>query len=270
MSKNQKGRKHRAVNRTPRAAGPAPTGRHQQSHIAPQQPFRLVHRKCPQNIAGRLYFATARLHVDGEVMEFDLLASLHGIAAGEITGDYAAILTAASFSYLQQAPVENKMTMSHLGCDLTRSPASMLDSVRSFLAAGLIGRDEHGGYFYLDRYRALGGQREVEDLPPRARTAEFMSTFEPDGPVFYNKARNGGLGHHAAATWKRLKSLGSAGATPEALSASVGYTIPTIRKHLTGLARYEMVEESGGRWRATDVSQWAAAREHGLPVRSSV
>ncbi|MFD4241480.1 hypothetical protein ACFWP3_07785 [Streptomyces sp. NPDC058525] len=217
------------------------------SQIAPQQPFRLVSRERPQNIAGRLYFATARLRVDDEVMEFDLLASLYGIVSGEVTGDSAALLTAAAFSYLQQAPVENRAAVAHLGCDLTRSPAAMLDSFRAFVAAGLVGRDENGGYFHLDRQRAIGCQRDGEDVPPHAQLSESMRPVEPDGPVFYNKASVGGLGHHAAVTWKRLKAIGSAGATPEDLSTSVGYTLPTIRKHLAGLARYELAEETGGR-----------------------
>ncbi|WP_374777076.1 hypothetical protein OG756_34245 [Streptomyces sp. NBC_01310] len=270
MSKNQKGRRHRSVNRTPRPAGPAPADRPQQSQIAPRQPFHLVSRELPHNIGGRLYFATARLRVDDEVMEFDLLASLHGIVSGEVAGDCAAMLTAAAFSYLQQAPVENRTPVSHLGCDFTRSPAAMIDSVRAFVAAGLVGRDENGGYFDLDRHRAIGRQREADAVPPHARLSEVVASFEPDGPVFYNKARVGGLGHHAAATWKRLKALGSAGATPEDLSTSVGYTLPTIHRHLAGLARYALAEETGGRWRATKVSQWEAARQHGLPVRSSV
>ncbi|MFG3257320.1 hypothetical protein [Streptomyces sp. NPDC048172] len=91
---------------------------------------------------------------------------------------------------------------------------------------------------------------------------------EADGPVFTTKARDGGLGAHAARTWRELKAYGRSGATAEDLAASVGYTLPTVRKHLTGLARFGMAEETGPSWRSTAKNQWDAAAEHDLPVRS--
>ncbi|WP_461019388.1 helix-turn-helix domain-containing protein [Streptomyces daliensis] len=70
-----------------------------------------------------------------------------------------------------------------------------------------------------------------------------------DAPVFSGPARDGGLGRNAARTWERLE--GSAdGTTVDELCASVGYTAPTIRKHLSGLAEHGMAEERDGRWYA--------------------
>jgi predicted transcriptional regulator len=93
-----------------------------------------------------------------------------------------------------------------------------------------------------------------------------LESFEPAGPVFYNKARDGGLGHHAQRTWARLNQVGAA--TVEELSETVGYTPATILKHLQGLERYSMAKlRSGGAWAATGKSQWSAAKEHSLPDR---
>ncbi|MGW7519918.1 hypothetical protein ACWGJ2_30505, partial [Streptomyces sp. NPDC054796] len=70
-----------------------------------------------------------------------------------------------------------------------------------------------------------------------------------DAAVFSGPARDGGLGRNAARTWERLE--GSAdGTTVDELCVSVGYTAPTIRKHLSGLAKHGMAEERDGRWYA--------------------
>ena len=86
--------------------------------------------------------------------------------------------------------------------------------------------------------------------------------------MFATKVRDGGLGQHAARTWCELKASSGPGTTAEDLAASVGFTLPTIRKHLSGLARYGMAEESADGWRPTAKSQWDVAAEHGLPVRT--
>lgn len=91
---------------------------------------------------------------------------------------------------------------------------------------------------------------------------------EPAGPVFYNSARNGGLGLHAARTWRQLDAAGSAGVSVDELCAAAGYQAPTITKHLKGLARYGLAEQHGDRWQPTGRSQWEAAAQHGLPVRA--
>lgn len=100
----------------------------------------LVHRSQPELIDGRLYMATARMRMDKEVMEFDLLASLHAIATGKLTGECADILAATAFLYVQQAP------MPLPACDLTTSPAAMIDSFRRLINDGFVGCDEYGGY----------------------------------------------------------------------------------------------------------------------------
>ncbi|WP_328580988.1 hypothetical protein [Streptomyces sp. NBC_00370] len=113
-------------------------------------------------------------------------------------------------------------------------------------------------------------------IPPPAHTAtsepqgpgEPAAQEEPAGPVFYNSARNGGLGLHAAKTWRELNTAGASGVSVDELSAAAGYQAPTITKHLKGLARYGLAEQNGDRWQPTGRSQWEAAAQHGLPVRA--
>lgn len=117
--------------------------------------------------------------------------------------------------------------------------------------------------------RNLGYKRlPTQPTQPTVRSVlQKLASFEPAGPVFYNKARDGGLGHHAQRTWDRLKELRPRGATVEDLCETVGYTERTINKHLEGLSRYGLAEQQGDRWVATGKSQWAAAKEYSLPDR---
>ena len=96
----------------------------------------------------------------------------------------------------------------------------------------------------------------------------MLAFWEADGPVFYNSATNGGLGHHAARTWRQLRVYGAEGATVGDLCASVGYQARTILKHLSGLARYGLAVQEGERWHSTGKSQEAAADEHNLRRRT--
>ncbi|MEU3657881.1 hypothetical protein AB0E67_35080 [Streptomyces sp. NPDC032161] len=109
----------------------------------PQQlpQFPLVHRAKPEVINGRMYMATARMHLDsGEVAEFDLLATLHAIATGELTGVCADIMAALAFTYIQQAPIPLANR------DLITTPTALVDSFRRLVADGFMGCDHHGGY----------------------------------------------------------------------------------------------------------------------------
>lgn len=100
-------------------------------------------------------------------------------------------------------------------------------------------------------------------LEKATAAAQFMPFMEPDGPIFARRSRDGGLGHHAARTWRQLQAAGADGMTIEDLCAAVGYQSPTIRKHVEGLVRYELAKAIGDdAWAATDVSQWDAASKH--------
>jgi hypothetical protein len=105
-----------------------------------QSPFPLVRRSGPRLIRGRLYMATARLRVDGDMFEFDLLASLYAVATGELTGVCADLMAAYAFTYIQKSPIPLPE------CNLTTSPTALVDSIRRLIDEGFIGRDKHGGY----------------------------------------------------------------------------------------------------------------------------
>lgn len=111
------------------------------------------------------------------------------------------------------------------------------------------------------------GYKRVPTQPTVRSALHEPASFETAGPVFYNKARDGGLGQHAQRTWDRLKDLRPRGATVEDLCETVGYTERAINKHLEGLSRYGLAEQREEQWFATSKSQWAAAKEHGLPDR---
>ncbi|MGR8012307.1 hypothetical protein [Streptomyces hypolithicus] len=124
----------------------------------------------------------------------------------------------------------------------------------------------------LDRVLSNLGFKKVPPQPSISSAARdlgsFTESFEPAGPIFYNKARDGGLGHHAQRTWARLKEVGTRGATVEDLCEAVGYQARTITKHLEGLSHYGLAEQrEDGRWASTGKSQWAAAKEHDVPDR---
>ncbi|MFE2528349.1 hypothetical protein ACFXEL_29435 [Streptomyces sp. NPDC059382] len=74
----------------------------------------------------------------------------------------------------------------------------------------------------------------------------------PHHDLFHTSARNGGLGLPAARTWDGLRATAPAGATLEELSAAVGFTPPTIAKHLKALAAFRLAEQRGPRWHPTD------------------
>ncbi|WP_443067484.1 hypothetical protein [Streptomyces sp. NBC_01426] len=75
---------------------------------------------------------------------------------------------------------------------------------------------------------------------------------EPHHDLFHTSASNGGLGLPAARTWDGLRATAPAGATLEELSAAVGFTPPTIAKHLKALAAFRLAEQRGPRWHPTD------------------
>ncbi|MER5778815.1 hypothetical protein ABT144_31940 [Streptomyces sp. NPDC002039] len=75
---------------------------------------------------------------------------------------------------------------------------------------------------------------------------------EPHHDLFHTSVRNGGLGLPAARTWDGLRATAPAGATLEELSAAVGFTPPTIAKHLKALAAFRLAEQRGPRWHPTD------------------
>lgn len=117
----------------------------------------------------------------------------------------------------------------------------------------------------MDRASERSDVREAPRGPARAPS----ESKEEDGPLFYNRVSDGGLGHHAARTWHHVKLAGAEGTTVDELCQTVGYQPPTILKHLNGLARYGMAEQRGDRWHSTGKSQWQAASERGLPQRTS-
>ncbi len=91
--------------------------------------------------------------------------------------------------------------------------------------------------------------------PPE--TDPVAAAADPGGPephhdLFHTSASNGGLGLPAARTWDGLRATAPAGATLEELSAAVGFTPPTIAKHLKALAAFRLAEQRGPRWHPTD------------------
>ncbi|MEU9419394.1 hypothetical protein [Streptomyces sp. NPDC051000] len=85
----------------------------------------------------------------------------------------------------------------------------------------------------------------------------MSAVADPDGPqshhtLFHTSASNGGLGLPAARTWNGLRATARTGATLEELSAAVGFTQPTIAKHLKALAAFRLAEQRGPRWHPTD------------------
>lgn len=101
MGKQKKGRRHRSVNRTPRPIGGAWLPVAGESHSClPQQAVgrQPVYRDRVDLVDGRAYPVTALLHVDGKPMRFDLVANMHGVIQGEVTGECADILASLAFA----------------------------------------------------------------------------------------------------------------------------------------------------------------------------
>lgn len=110
----------------------------------------------------------------------------------------------------------------------------------------------------------------TEPASGHAPDAAHPASGETYGPVFTSPAREGGLGRPAARTWEALAETGEHGCTAEELSSAAGFTAATVRKHLTGLARYGLAERRDDRWFRTGKSQWDAVPEdHSAPAAPS-
>lgn len=150
MGKQKKGRRHRSVNRTPRPIGGAlpPAAGEDHSCLSHQSVGR--YRDRVDFVDGRAYPATARLHVDGKPMRFDLVANMHGVVQGEVTGECADILASLAFAYLEREQPELLPTLG----EKASSPAELTEGFRRLISSGICGRDDRGGYIDFARVHA--------------------------------------------------------------------------------------------------------------------
>lgn len=156
MGKQQKSRRRRNVNRTPRPMGRQSGSLHEAQHVClPHQspgPGAPVHRDQIELVDGRAYPATARMNVEGEVMKFDLIANMYAVIRGEVTGPCAGILVALTQAYMEDHP--GMLTSLSPDEKPPLTIAALTDSFRRFFDEGIIGRDEKGGYINFDRLHA--------------------------------------------------------------------------------------------------------------------
>ncbi|MFD3808285.1 hypothetical protein ACFWTC_32960 [Streptomyces sp. NPDC058619] len=101
-------------------------------------------------VDGRAYPATARLHVDGRPMRFDLVANMHGVVQGEVTGECADILVSLAFAYLER---EQPELLPLLG-EEAANPAELTEAFHRLISSGICGPDDRGGYIDFARVHA--------------------------------------------------------------------------------------------------------------------
>ncbi|MFE1334480.1 hypothetical protein [Streptomyces microflavus] len=156
MSKSKKSRRHRSVNRTPRPMGQRGESLHGSQHAClphqSQGPAVSVYRDQAELIDGRAYPATARMNVEGELMKFDLIASMYAVIHGEVTGPCADILAALALTYMEDHP--GLLASLSQDAEPPLTIAALTDSFRRFFEEGITGRDENGGYISFERLHA--------------------------------------------------------------------------------------------------------------------
>ncbi|MGW8376621.1 hypothetical protein [Streptomyces sp. ODS28] len=226
MSKRQKGRKHRTVNRTPRPAGP---GRER--------------AREPERTAATTAQATTA----------------------------QATTAQATTAQATTAPATTAPAPAHAGGGERPAPpgtAKAQATARDTTPA----QATKPASSTTPAQGAPGERTKAEAAPAGAAAgtaAGAASGGEQYAPVFTSPAKEGGLGRTAARTWEALGESGEGGSTAEELSGSAGYTPATVRKHLSGLARYGLAEQRGDRWYPTDRSQWDAVPADRSPAGSA-
>ncbi|MFF7365452.1 hypothetical protein [Streptomyces sp. NPDC008125] len=152
MSKQKKGRRHRSVNRTPRPASRQDDSLHSCLPHQSRGPAAAVYRDEAELVDGRAYPATSRLTLDGEQMRFDLIANMHAVTHGEVTGPCADMLTALALTYLESQPT--LLAAFGPGDEALQSTTKLTESFRRFFQEGVLGVDTKGGYVNFERLHA--------------------------------------------------------------------------------------------------------------------
>ncbi|UZI33389.1 hypothetical protein N7925_35550 [Streptomyces sp. CA-278952] len=112
-----------------------------------------MYRDQAELIDERAYPATARMNVAGELMTFDLIANMHAVIHGEVTGPCADILTALALTYTKDHPgllksigpdEESPLTIAALTGEYAADPAVCHPAFQISVDFGLIGVDAVG------------------------------------------------------------------------------------------------------------------------------